>query len=256
MNKIVKLFPGGNKKAFTLSYDDGVTQDKKLVKIFNRYNLKATFNLNSGLQGEEGSFTINNFAIGRISREEIVDLYKGHEIAVHGLTHTSLTDIPRELIVKEVLEDRKNHEDMFRYPVRGMAYPNGVYNKKVMQVLETLGIAYSRTVNNQGNFSLPSNFLEWNPTAHHNDPHLMELAKRFVEEEFCELGIFYLWGHSYEFDLDDNWPVIEKFCEYISNRDNIWYTTNIQIIDYLVALDRLEFSANLTVVHNPSAIPI
>lgn len=254
MTKIIKLFPGGYKKAFTLSYDDGIMQDKRLVEIFNRYNLKATFNLNSGLQGEEGSFVINNLAIERINEYEIADLYKGHEVANHGLNHLSLTDIPKELMIEEILQDRKNHEKMFGYPVIGMSYPYGTYNKTVFQVLEVLGVAYSRTVNNHGNFTLPSNYLEWNPTAHHNDPHLMEIAKRFIEGESNGLGLFYLWGHSYEFDLDNNWDVIEKFCEYISNRDDIWYATNIQIVDYLDALDRLQFSADFTFVYNPSAI--
>ena len=49
MNKIYKAFPGGKHKVLTLSYDDGKVQDRRLVKIFNKYGIKATFNLNSGL---------------------------------------------------------------------------------------------------------------------------------------------------------------------------------------------------------------
>ncbi|GLC31953.1 polysaccharide deacetylase family protein [Clostridium omnivorum] len=254
MVKIIKLFHGGNKKAFTLSYDDGITQDKKLVDIFNKYKLKATFNLNSGLQGEEGSFVINDLLIKRMNREEITHLYDGHEIAIHGLNHLSLIDIPKELMVKEVLEDKINHESMYGYPIRGMAYPYGTYNETVFQVLEALGVEYSRTVNNHREFRLPSNFLEWNPTAHHNDPDLMELAKRFVQGESLGMELFYLWGHSYEFDLDNNWNVIEELCEHISNKDNIWYATNIQIVDYLNAVHSLKFSADFTSVFNPTAI--
>ncbi|GFZ31081.1 polysaccharide deacetylase [Clostridium zeae] len=254
MEIIKQLFPGGVKKAFTLSYDDGITQDKRLVSIFNRYNLKATFNLNSGLQNEDGSFVINDFLIKRINENEIVDVYREHEIAIHGLTHLSLTDITKELMIKEILEDKKNHEKTFGYPVRGMAYPYGTYNKTVFEVLETLGVAYSRTVNSHGKFDLPSNYLEWNPTAHHNTPNLMGIAEKFIEEEFNSLGIFYLWGHSYEFDLDNNWKVIEELCQYVSNKEDVWYATNIQIIDYLNALDKLKFSKDFTFVHNPAAL--
>lgn len=256
MTKILKLFPGGNKKAFTLSYDDGITQDRKLLEIFNRYNLKATFNLNSGIQGEEGSFTINDIYIRRLDKEEIASLYKGHEIAIHGLTHLSLPDIPKELIVREVLEDKKNHEELLGHPVRGLAYPYGTYNEEVFRVLNSLGVAYGRTVNNHRSFSLPTNWLEWNPTAHHNDPDLMKLAKAFLESNPPGLQLFYLWGHSYEFDLDNNWNAIEEFCEYISNKKDIWYATNIEIRDYIEALDRLQFSAELSYVYNPSAISI
>ena len=256
MTKILKLFPGANKKAFTLSYDDGITQDRKLLEIFNRYNLKATFNLNSGIQGEEGSFTINDINIRRLNKEEIASLYEGHEIAIHGLTHLSLPDIPKELIVREVLEDKKNHEELLGHPVRGLAYPYGTYNEEVFKVINSLGVAYGRTVNNHRSFSLPTNWLEWNPTAHHKDSDLMKLAKAFVEGNPPGLQLFYLWGHSYEFDLDNNWNVIEEFCEYISNKKDIWYGTNIEIRDYIEALDRLQFSAELTSVYNPSAISI
>ena len=53
MNKIYKAFPGGKHKVLTLSYDDGKIQDRRLVKIFNKYGIKATFNLNSGLRYEK-----------------------------------------------------------------------------------------------------------------------------------------------------------------------------------------------------------
>lgn len=103
---------------------------------------------------------------------------------------------------------------------------------------------------------MPSNPLEWHPTAHHNNPALMGIAKRFVEGQFFGVGLFYLWGHSYEFDLDNNWNVIEKLCEYVSNKKDIWYATNIEIIDYLEAFERLKFSSNFNCVYNPSKISI
>ncbi len=36
-------------KYLTFSYDDGVTQDIRLIELFNKYGMKATFNINSGL---------------------------------------------------------------------------------------------------------------------------------------------------------------------------------------------------------------
>ena len=47
-------------KALTFSYDDGVTQDKRLIKILNKYGLKCTFNINSGLFGVGGSFELES----------------------------------------------------------------------------------------------------------------------------------------------------------------------------------------------------
>ena len=47
--KIYTVFPEGKYKALTLSYDDGREEDRRLISIFRKYDLKATFNLNSGL---------------------------------------------------------------------------------------------------------------------------------------------------------------------------------------------------------------
>ena len=40
------------KKLLTFSYDDGVTQDIRLIELFNKYGMKATFNLNSMRLGQ------------------------------------------------------------------------------------------------------------------------------------------------------------------------------------------------------------
>ena len=49
MNRIYCCFPGGKHKALTMSYDDGRTQDRRLIEIFNQNGIKGTFHLNSGL---------------------------------------------------------------------------------------------------------------------------------------------------------------------------------------------------------------
>lgn len=65
--------------------------------------------------------------------------------------------------------------------------------------------------------------------------------------------LFYLWGHSYEFDNNSNWDVIEKFAEKMGGRDDIWYATNIEIYDYVNAYKQLIFNADGTVIYNPTA---
>ena len=42
----------GKMKAVTFSYDDGVTQDIRLIDLFNKYSLKATFNIISAELGK------------------------------------------------------------------------------------------------------------------------------------------------------------------------------------------------------------
>ena len=88
---ISNCWPQGKKKALTLSYDDGNIADRRLVQIFNKNNLKATFHLNSGLMLDEESW--------RISRHEVKDLYAGHEVAVHSLTHPFLDRCPKDVML-------------------------------------------------------------------------------------------------------------------------------------------------------------
>lgn len=254
--KIIGLFPNGRKKALTFSYDDGITQDKRLVKLFNDNGLKATFNLNSGIQSEESQWVNKGITIKRMNKADILHLYDGHEVAVHSMTHPHLENMTKSEVIEEILDDKKNLEAMFGYPVRGMAYPFGTYNETVLQVLREVGIEYSRTVNQHESFSLPEEPLTWNPTCYHKNPKLMDIVNKFLTEEPESMSLFYLWGHSYEFDLDDNWDLIEKFCSLVSGRNDIWYATNIEILDYINAFKSLKVSAESDMVYNPSAISV
>ncbi len=236
-------FPKGKHKVLTMSYDDGKKADRKLVEIFNYYGIKGSFHLNSGLLGSED----------RISEQELVNLYKGHEVSAHTVSHPTIGRSPKEQIVEEVMEDRKTLEAIVDYTVRGLSYPNGSFNRMIKDILPHLGIEYARTVNSTGTFLIPDDFLEWNPTCHHNQD-VLKFAEEFASLNKQQyLYMMYVWGHSYEFDNDQNWDVIEEFCQYIGNRDDIWYATNMEIIDYLKACQNLKFSANSQFVYNPSA---
>ena len=252
-------FPGGLKKALTLSYDDGVEQDAELISILNLHGLKCTFNLNSGCWAAEGTEYPEGTIHRRMPLSQAKLLYgEGeHEVAVHCLTHASLVECTPEQIVHEVHEDRVNLERDFGGIIQGMAYPFGTYNDKVVDTLRACGILYSRTVNSTHDFSMPQDWLRLGATCHHGDPKLMELADRFLKEDFpFGSRLFYLWGHSYEFEADNNWQVIEDFCEKMGGRDDIWYATNIEIVDYVNACRAIRTSADGKTLHNPTAISV
>ncbi|MBQ9119233.1 MAG: polysaccharide deacetylase family protein [Lachnospiraceae bacterium] len=243
--KVYICFPEGKAKALTMSYDDGKLADRRLVEIFNENGIKGTFNINYGIMQHDE---------GRIPPSEVAELYKGHEVATHTLTHPTIERCPMVQVAREILEDRKGLESLTGGLVRGHAYPNGSYNEEIKQLFAQLGIAYARTVNAVADYALPTDPLEWNPTCHHNDPELMQKAEYFANFQKKQyLKLMYVWGHSYEFDLRDNWNVIEEFCAYIGGREDIWYATNIEIIDYMDAAKRLKFSADNETVYNPSA---
>lgn len=256
MSYIFMRFPGGKAKALTLSYDDGVEQDIRLMEIMDANGLKGTFNLNSGLYAPEGTVYPEGHIHRRMTEKQVTELYarSGHEVAVHGLTHPFFEQLPENMLMWEVLKDRENLEKQFGTIVRGLAYPFGGYNDQVVECLKKAGIAYARTVISSHDFKLPQDWLRLEATCHHRDPKLMELAKKFVEgTPNRESRLFYLWGHSYEFEDCDNWNVIEAFASYVGGREDIWYATNIEIYDYMQAYGRLEFSADGKLVCNPTA---
>lgn len=246
------LFPEGRPKALTMSYDDGVTQDKRLVAMFNKYSIRGTFNVNSGSFGQQDEKIIKGVRVNHshIPAEEIQEVYKNHEVAIHTLTHPHLKQLPKEIAIYEIIEDKKNIEELVGYPVRGMAYPFGSYDSNVLVTLKELNIEYSRTVKMHGNFHLPSDFLQWEATCHHGDKEILNLAESFLQS--TDLSLFYVWGHSYEFDMDNSWNDMEEFCRAVANNPEIWYATNIEIVDYVNAINSLKFSTTGSSVYNPS----
>ena len=216
------------RKALTFSYDDGIEQDRKLVEIFNKYGMKATFNLNTGIQTPESNFEIEGVYINRMKQEGLEELYRGHEIATHGLTHAAPTGMTKEQLDKEFLTDMSNIERIYgTYPV-GMAYAYGCVDDEVVKYLKSIGIKYGRTVEASHSFEIPKEPLKLKATCHHDDDMLFELAEKFLKAEpkENEQMLFYVWGHSYEFDVNNNWDRIEEFCKMMSGKADIFYGSN------------------------------
>ena len=227
MRTIYKCFPEGKFKVLTMSYDDGREPDKKLISLFNKYKIKGSFHLNSALL-KDAPPTPNDIYGLRIPKEEIPEIYIGHEVSCHTSTHPTIARSPIGHVAKEIIEDREKLEEIVGYTVRGLSYPNGSFSDEIKAMLPSIGIEYSRVVDISGNFEMPRDFLEWKATCRHVDPNLLKYADDFVSLAKKQyLYMFYVWGHSYEFPKDNNWNVIEEFCEKIGNRADIWYATNI-----------------------------
>ena len=244
-------FPDFRYKAVTLSYDDGVVFDKKLIGILDKYGLKCTFNLNSGLFADQTG--------GRkLTKDEATILYGNspHEVAVHGVYHLSLTEVSPEAATRDVIADRENLEKQFGRIIKGMAYANGSYNDTVVKILENCGINYARTTVSTGKFDIPTDWLRMPATCHHAAPDLDLITDEFLALK--ENGyywsrspkLFYLWGHSYEFNDNNNWEIIEKFAQKVGNRDDIWYCTNGELYDYVKAYEKLEYSVDGKMIKN------
>lgn len=230
------MVPQKYKKAFTLSFDDGVLQDRRFIDIINKYDLKCTFNLNSGFFGGKNTLIRSGVTVGhdKVDKSEVKALYAGHEIAAHTRTHPGLIALSEKDIISQVEDDRIALSEICGYEVVGMAYPGGGKNHddRVVDVIKNnTGVKYARTILTTGTFDVPSDLYRIHPTVYHIDMDDMErCAERFIDLDPDELSVFYVWGHTYEFDISNTWDRFERFCKLISGKSDIFYGTNKDIL--------------------------
>ncbi len=268
VEKVIRKFmryPGGLYKAVTFSYDDNGKSNIRLAKTLNKYGIKCTFNINSGRIFGTSSDNENH-----LSYEEIKEnmLALGHEVAVHGKNHRAPGILSVLEGITEFFDCRKELEENLGVIVRGMAYPDAgirrIYTntsyEKIRNYLSEMGIVYSRTLGSDNDtFDIPSDWFNWMPTAHHNNPKLMEYIDKFNKTNFSNVyantrfpKLFYLWGHSYEYE-NNGWELLDDICKELSGKEDVWYATNIEIYDYITAYESLIWSVDEKTVYNPTS---
>lgn len=257
MNRFVIRYPQFKRKALTLSYDDGVVQDKRFIEMLDRYGLKCTFNL-MGYKLTQNKDWPEFTCKPSISREEAPSVYQNHEVAVHGFQHPYLDELPAGNAAWQIIKDRETLEALFGRIIRGMAYPmGGTQSEALVNTLRACGILYARTSKCTHGFSIPKDWLRLTATCRNTDPECLDLAKKYVQQDVTYLSqMFYMWGHTYEFDEGGGWNQIEEFCKIVANHDDIWYSTNGEIFEYLDAANRLICSADGKLLCNPTAATI
>ena len=225
------------KKALTFSYDDGVTQDERLIEIFNKYGLKGTFNLNSELLGKPGELIRNEVHVNhtKIKPEDVKRIYDGHEVAVHTLTHPLLQKESEEEIIRQIEKDRENLSKLAGYEVVGMAYPNCAPDDRIVAITkEKTGVKYSRSTLVTYDYNPSPKMHDYHGTVYHHEDwdKMFELGEKFLKLETETPQIMYIWGHAYEFDVyPERWQQFEQFCEMMSKRSDIFYGTNTQVFE-------------------------
>lgn len=226
----------GKKKAITFSFDDGVTQDIRLIEILDKYGLKCTFNLNSEFLGLEGTLDRNGRTVrhDKIARNKIKEVYKNHEVAVHTLTHPFLPSLDENEIIRQVENDRQNLSEICGYEVVSMAYPCGGENNddRVAEIIRNnTGVRLARGLESTYNFDLQDNPLRFKPTVYYIEDCLDEIVDRFLKLDSDKPQLLYIWGHSYEMDAEYiSWEKFEEICKRLSGHDDIFYGTNKEVL--------------------------
>ena len=226
----------GKTKAVTFSFDDGVTQDIRLIEILNKYGLKSTFNLNSEFLGLNGTLDRNGRTVrhDKINPEKVKEIYAGHEVAVHTLTHPFLPSCSDEEIIRQVEQDRINLSKICGYEVVGMAYPCGGENNndRVANIIKNnTGVKFARSLKSTYNFSKQDNLFRFEPTVYYVEENLDAIVDEFLALENDEPALLYIWGHSYEMDAEYiSWEKFEQVCKKLAFHDNIFYGTNKEVL--------------------------
>lgn len=235
---IRKLYPGGKTKAFNISYDDGVIQDIRFVELLNRYGLKGTFNLNYGLLRSGFTWVHEcGMTVRRIPEEQVVSVYRGHEIASHSFTHPYFDTASETEILKELGSDKFFLERLIGREVAGYATPFYYYSDLMAHCVRHCGFAYARISEESNDYSIPEDFYRWRGSKFHWDSDLEDFIRGFLETD-REQALCQLVGHSYDLDVLDLWEKMEQICRWVGENDDVWPATHIELVRYLSNMSR------------------
>ncbi|ADV64739.1 polysaccharide deacetylase family protein [Desulfurococcus mucosus] len=123
-----------------LTFDDGYLSHYEIAKMLYRMDVPATFFIITGLMEYNGRRLL-------ATRPELIREMRdmGHEIASHTVSHRDLTRIPVWEVEREAAESKKMLEETVRDEVKGLAYPYGSFNDRVVEVVRRY-YSYGRTM--------------------------------------------------------------------------------------------------------------
>lgn len=239
---IKKLYPRGKSKAFAVTYDDGVLQDRPFVALLNRYGLKGTFNLNSGLMENEFEWThANGCVIKRLSTDSAASLYQGHEIASHSLTHPYMEHLGESELMVELQTDKANLERIFGQKIKGFAVPFDYCSQLIVDCARRCGFEYVRLPQESHSFLPPEDTFSWTAGIFHLGEGLTDFVDAFRHAS-DELAFCQIVGHSYDLDTENMWGVMEDIFQKISADHEVLPMTTIGLIEYFRAMRKAEIA--------------
>jgi peptidoglycan/xylan/chitin deacetylase (PgdA/CDA1 family) len=218
------------KVLITTSWDDGHPLDLKLCSMLKDYGMRATMYI-----------PIANLENKVITNDTIRGIAKDFEIGAHTYNHIGLTQVHENRMIYELTESKNMLESIVGEEVVSLCYPRGLYNEKIIQKVKESGYKLARTVRSLG--TTLSRPLEYHPTIHAFDHNLIAKSKQMISASDHGLatklllygnifkrwdmiakksldfvlengGIWHLWGHSWEIDRYDNWPLLRAVFEY------------------------------------------
>lgn len=246
---IQRCYPYGKTKAFNITYDDGVLQDIRFVKLLNKYGLKGTFNLNSRLMEQEFEWVHGNgMVVKRLRLDAVRHLYDGHEIASHTLTHPYMSDKTEKQLLWEIGEDKRRLEEVFGREVAGFGVPFHYYSEKIADCVKRCGFEYGRMSEESRGYSPWEDPYYWRCGIFHLAPELDAYVDEFFRSSE-ELALCQIVGHSYDLDAENLWDKMEGILRRVSEDQDVISMTHLEIVRYIRAMKQAVFTDG-TIINN------
>lgn len=216
-------------KIFLISFDDGTVWDRRFVELLNKYGIKATFNLNSGLEDFVWQYE-DRFPVRRQILADTVELYRGHEIASHSLHHHWLNTLTPPQLSREVGDDCAALKQLFGLQEIGFGVPFTACNEREVKIIRKF-VRYIRLSEFSDSFAPPADPYHIPIHALYNQPDVRERIAAFAESDL-PVALFVMVGHSYELEVLDHWGYMEELLQYIQSFGFEIMTTMDFVNDY------------------------
>ena len=199
-------------KIFLISFDDGTVWDRRFVELLNKYGMKGTFNLNSGLEEFVWQFE-DRFPVRRQVLSQTLEQYKGHEIASHTLHHPWLNSLTPPQLSREVGEDCAALKALFGLEEIGFGVPFTACTEREIRIIRKYA-RYIRLSEFSDSFGLPPDRYHIPIHGLYNQPDIRERIAAFARSSL-PAALFVMAGHSYELEALDQWEDMEELLAYI-----------------------------------------
>lgn len=247
----------------TTSWDDGHALDWRLVELFDKYHIRATF------------YIARDFLSQRLSEADIRDIAQRHEIGAHTLTHPVLTDITPEQAEYEIVTSKQWLEDVTGQAITSFCYPKGFHNATVRRITQDAGYKLARSVRpyqldaGDDAYAMPTtvqiypfplrplpDMAIWRGWRTRSQPlrqalpHMRRLqlpltnlhswaalAIALLDRAAQTGGIWHLWGHSWEIEQYQMWQDLITVLEATRRYSHAQRLTNSDIILQATGVD-------------------
>ena len=240
----------------TTSWDDGDRCDLKLAELLDSRGLPATFYVPTASLGQASTLSLSDL-------REFANA--GFEIGAHTVTHPVLTDLTGDALTREIVDCKRELEQILGREVPSFAYPKGRRNAETMQRVQEAGYRGARGLRMLSlSFDFPLFDMPVTVQAYphprtsyiknllrrggvmalaKSSPYIgrsknwVQLGKELFDRAMREGGVWHLLGHSWETEKLGRWSELTEIMDYVSGRAGVRYLTNGELSSFAHAVN-------------------